>query len=122
MTSKQKYYILRAMSWVLCFGVPIAVISFYFPLFVTKGVGEFMSGLAVMLLLLAAAPVLKYQKQFFKKTPAAWVIWGIIFILLYCLNKIIDQLIIVSAWGAVGNLIGGVIYKASNKYREGDEA
>ena len=45
------------------------------------------------------------------KSPSAPVVWAVFLILFVCLQKIIDQMVIVCGVGLVANLIGTGLYK-----------
>ena len=115
--NKKKYLTLQFFGWLSCIGVPATVILTYFPLFVERGSTETMGATAIVLLLIAIIPFFKQIKQFFQKTPASWVIWVILFGLFLIVQTIVDQLVIVCGFGAVSNILGGVLFKISKKYQ-----
>lgn len=115
--NKKKYIALQILGWLLCVGVPVTVILFYFPLFIDRGSTETVAATAVVLLLIAAVPCFKYIKRLFKRTPASWLVWAVLFGIFWALETIIHELIVVSAWGAGSNILGGVFFKLSKKYR-----
>lgn len=115
--NKKKYIVLQILGWLLCVGVPVTVILFYFPLFINRGSTETVAATAVILLLIAAIPCFKYIKRLFKRTPASWVVWAVLFGMFLALETIIHELVVVCAWGAGSNILGGIMFKAGKKYR-----
>ena len=44
--NKKKYIALQILGWLLCVGVPVIVILFYFPLFIDRGSTETVAAFA----------------------------------------------------------------------------
>ena len=115
--NKKKWWACQISGWALCIGVPFAVILTYFPLFVERGSAETASASAIVLLLLAVIPLFKYINQLFKKTPASWVIWVVLLGLFLIVQPIINQFVVVCFWGAISNILGGILFKVAKKYQ-----
>jgi len=115
--NRKKYITSQIFGWLLCVGVPVTVILFYFPLFIDRGSTQTVAASAVILLLIAVIPFFKHIKRLFKKTPASWVIWSVLLGLFLIINSIIHQLIIVCWWGAGSNILGGLVFKWGKRYQ-----
>ena len=109
MKIKKKGAILKTVALGIDVGVPLVATLTQFPLWIEQSAEATMSGLCLFLIGVSALPFLKQIKEYFK-SPAAWVLWGIIFALILMLRNIIDQILIVSFAGFVSNGIGAVIY------------
>ena len=90
-------------------GVPLAATISRFPIWVEESAEASMSGLFLVFAFLPCLPFLKQIREYFK-SPSAWVIWTLLFILLAALRSILDQMIVVCFAGAVANVIGAFIY------------
>jgi len=115
--NKKKWWACQISGWALCIGVPASVILTYFPLFVERGSAETVSASAIVLLLIAIIPLFKYIKQLFQKTPASWVVWVILLGLFLIAQTIVDQLVVVCLFGAISNILGGILFKVAKKYQ-----
>lgn len=91
----------------------------YFPMWVNKGSEATVSGVFVVLALLSLIPILLVFKQKIK-TPAVWVMWVILFIALWGLYQIIEQMLVVAAVGAVSNAAGAGLYKVGESIEKND--
>ena len=79
-----------------------------------------MSGLCLVLICISVLPFLKQLKEYFK-SPSAWVIWGVIFLLLFLLRSIIDQILIVAFVGFIANVAGAGLFAFGNSICNKDE-
>lgn len=119
MTDKEKRktvrsIILKSLGLILCV-VPVTVCIFlYFPVWQAKGGEVFLSGVALLLLLLALLPLYKTIKEALR-SPAAYTVWLITFIIFLLLSKIADEMVIISFTGFVGNALGAVCFKLSKE-------
>lgn len=120
MKNTTKGAIVKTVALAIDVGVPLAATLTQFPLWVEHSAEATMSGLCLVLLGLSVIPFLKQLKEYFK-SPSAWVVWGIIFVLLLMLKNIINQILIVSFAGLVANVIGAVIYNIGKSISERKE-
>ena len=98
---------------------PALAIILYFPVWVARG-GEYtLSGIAVLLMLVAFVPIFKLVRRLFE-SPSGWAIWLVIFILFFLVSRIADEMITVSFIGLVGNILGAVMFRISRRFG-GDE-
>jgi len=93
----------------------VACVLSYFPLWQERGSECVLSGIALLLLLLALIPLIRIIKGRLK-TPSAYMIWLIIFVLFFSLSKISEQMTVISFVGFSTNLLGSVFFKLSRKY------
>ena len=97
----------------------ICVLS-YFPLWCERGSDYVLSGVALLLLLISLIPLIRIINGKLK-SPAAYMVWLIIFILFFSLSKISEQMTVISFVGFVTNLIGSVLFKLAKKYGKAKE-
>ena len=114
MTNKVKGKLIKGGALTLDVGVPLAVTLSYFPLWVQKSAETTVSGIAVVFALLSLIPVLRVLKKRMK-SPAAWMVWTVLAVVLIAINTIIDQAIVVAVFGAAANGVGAVIYKVGDR-------
>ena len=110
MSRKTKGAILKSLAIVIDVGAPLAATFSQFPLWVEKSSEATVSGLFLVFAFLSSLPFIKQIKAYFK-SPSAWVVWVVLFVLLVPLRNIIDEMLIVSLVGALANMIGAIIYK-----------
>jgi chromate transport protein ChrA len=91
----------------------------YFPFWAERGDEAVISGLAALLMLLAALPIYRLAKRLLA-SPSVWVMWLFVFILFYSTSKIADEMIVISFVGAVSNAIGAVMFRISRRGRENE--
>lgn len=107
--------IFKISALVLDVGAPLAATISQFPVWVDRSAGATVSGLFVLFAFLSAIPFLKQIKAYFK-SPSAWVMWCIIFVLLVALRAIIDEILVICAIGALANVIGAGLHKIGDHY------
>lgn len=112
-TTKGK--ILKISALVLDVGAPLAATISQFPMWVDRSAGATVSGLFVLFAFLSAIPFFKQIKTYFK-SPSAWAMWCVIFVMLVGLRAIIDEMIVICAIGALANVIGAGLYKLGDNY------
>jgi hypothetical protein len=105
--------LLRALGLAFCV-IPVTVsILCYFPAWKAEGGEVLLSGVSVLLLALAALPLYKLI-SIRLRSPAAYTVWLIAFVLFSLLSRIADEMAVISFTGLIGNLIGAVIYKLAD--------
>lgn len=115
MQNTTKGKICKISAVVLDVAAPLAATISQFPVWVDRSAGATISGLFVLFAFLSAIPFFKQIKAYFK-SPSAWVMWCIIFVVLAALRAIIDEIIVICAIGALANVIGAGVYKLGDKY------
>ncbi len=94
---------------------PALAILFYFPVWVSKGGEYLLSGIAVLLMLVAFVPLFKLARQLLK-SPSGYAIWLIIFLTFLLVSRIASEMITISFIGLVGNVIGAVLFKLARRF------
>lgn len=88
-----------------------------FPLWGERGGGAVLSGFAVVLLVMSAGPIFKLISRLFS-SPSVPVMWVICFFLFFALSRVADEMVMISAVGAVSNIIGSILYRAAGRIKE----
>lgn len=110
--------VLRVIGLALCV-IPVTVSIFsYFPVWRAEGGEVLLSGVALLLLLLAAIPLYKLLSHHLR-SPAAYTVWLIAFILFSLLSSIADEMVVISFVGLIGNLLGAVLFRLAGGRNEG---
>ena len=112
-TTKGKIFKISAI--VLDVGAPLAATVSQFPVWVDRSAGATVSGLFILFAFLSAIPFFKQIKAYFK-SPSAWLMWCVVFVALFALRAIIEEMIVICAIGAIANVIGAGIYKIGDHY------
>jgi hypothetical protein len=120
MKNSTKGAIIKTVALGIDVGAPLAATFTQFPLWGEQSAEATMSWLCLVLLGLSVLPFLKQLKEYFK-SPSAWVVWGIIFVLLLMLKNIIDQILIVSFAGLVANAVGAGVYNIGKTVAEKED-
>lgn len=104
---------LKGLSMISCIVPPTGATLYYFPVWYEQSRFEIViPAAAVLSFCLCAAPLLKWI-SFKIKSPAMWMVWGIAFALFFLLEKIIDQMVIITLFGLAGNVIGAILWKVA---------
>ena len=113
-----KSIFLRVIGLVLCvIPVSVAVLS-YFPAWRAEGGEVLLSGATLLLLCMAAVPLYKLISARLR-SPAAYTLWLIAFILFFLLSNIAEEMVVISFTGFVGNLLGAIAFKLAGGKNEG---
>ena len=95
--------------------VPVfSLILLYFPLWNERGDGAVLSGFALLLILLAFAPLFRAVKSILN-SPSAHTMWFVFFIIFFMLSKIADEMTVISFVGFIGNIIGSLFFRAARQ-------
>ena len=110
--------LLRALGLGLCI-IPVTVsILCYFPTWRAAGGEVLLSGTTLLLLCLAAVPLYKLISAHLR-SPAAYTLWLIAFILFFLLSNIAEEMVVISFTGFAGNLLGAIAFKLAGGKNEG---
>ena len=113
-----KSIFLRVIGLVLCV-IPVTVsILCYFPAWRAEGGEVLLSGTTLLLLCMAAVPLYKLISAKLR-SPAAYTLWLIAFILFFLLSNIAQEMVVISFTGFVGNLLGAIAFKLAGGKHEG---
>jgi chromate transport protein ChrA len=96
---------------------PIAATAAYFPLWSEQGSEYAISGFTLLLILISALPIIRVIKAMLK-SPSAWGIWLLIFILFTLLSSIAEQMRMISLIGFTGGLIGTYFFKKNRRIKD----
>ena len=75
-----------------------------------------LSGLTLMLLLLGAEPLLRIIRAKLK-SPSAPLIWLAVFILFFLFSRIADEITVIAFFGLIGNALGAMLFKLSDRLK-----
>ena len=112
-------FFLGALGLVFSILPPALAICFYFPVWVAKGGEYILSGLAVLLMIVAFVPLFKLIRQVFK-SPSGYAIWLAIFLVFFFVSRIASEMIVISFVGLVGNIIGAFLFKLAKGKKDID--
>lgn len=123
MGNRKLYILFSGIAFLFCIGAPIITTLAYFPLFVEQSAEKTFSGGVLVLLLFCAVPLFNVIKKAIKKAPVRWIwlIWAILLGILYLLQPIIEELMVVSLVGAIGGAISIIFFALARKYKPLEE-
>lgn len=113
MSNKRKSTVIRWTTTAMCIGAPLTATLLQFPVWIAASDKATMSGTFVILAAICSIPFFKQIKEYMK-SPAAWVMWGVMFGAFVALRAIIDQMVIVCGIGFAANVLALPIYKAAD--------
>ena len=112
--------VLRIFGLALCVLPPVAAILAYFPLWQSESPLKLLSGATVLLLALAARPLIRLVGERLR-TAATWGVWLLTFLLFLALEEIAGEMVVISFVGLVGNIVGGAcLYFADRRVGDGE--
>ena len=113
--------LLHLASIALCV-VPVTVsILCYFPVWRAEGGEVLLSGVTMLLLALASLPLYKLLAHKLR-SPAAYTVWLIAFLIFLALSKIADEMVVISFTGFIGNALGAIVYRLAEGGRKDEGA
>lgn len=117
MTNKTKGRVLKTSAIGIDVIAPLWATIAQFPVWVERSAGATVSGLFIVIAFLCCIP---FYKIIFKwlKSPSIPILWTVIFVLLYALSRIIEQMLVVCVVGIFSNYIGAVLYKIGTRIEE----
>ena len=114
MTTRTKCRLLRLLGLSLSVLPPAILTLSYFPLWQRLGAPYIISGGTLLLLILSALPMIRRIKEILR-SPSAYVIWLIIFLLFFTLSRIANEMCVISLSGFIGNLVGSLLFGAAKR-------
>ena len=99
--------------------VLIAALS-YFPIWSERGDGSIISGLLLLIVILAATPIFKAIKMLFR-SPAAYLMWLFAFAVFFSLERIAHEMTVISLVGFISNVCGAFIFRLCTRDTERKE-
>ena len=113
---KIKYPLLAALA-VAVSVIPVAIATVsYFSLWRERGSEALLSGTALVLLLLASAPIFKLIRRMLA-SPSIPLVWLTVFLIFFALKSIADEITVIALVGFISNSAGALIYKLAERYR-----
>ena len=113
--SHRKFFLLNAAGISLCVLPVTASIILYFPIWAERGAPTLLSGFSLILLLMAVTPLIRLAKQALK-SPAAYLMWFLAFIVFFMLSEIANDMTVICFVGFISNLLGAVFFKLAKRY------
>lgn len=110
MSNAVKSKIIKGCGITIDIAAPLIATISQFPVWIEKSASATVSGIFILMAFFSCIPLMKHIINFMK-SPSIPIIWLIVFIMLYALNSIIDQMIVVAFVGVISNTIGTFIYK-----------
>lgn len=112
--------ILRFVGLAFCILPPALATIFYFPIWREAGGGRIIAGGGVLLAVIFALPLFKWLNRILHRaTP--YVFWGVLFIIFFALSRIAHEMAVISLMGALGNIIGAIIFMVERKRGHNEE-
>ena len=120
MKRDKKRLLLSAVGLLVSTVPTLVCVLTYFPVWRERGSDYVISGLALLFSLLAILPLIRIIKQKLK-SPSAYFVWLIIFLLFFSLSRIAEEVTVISFVGFVTNLIGSVFFKLAAREKSDNE-
>ena len=89
---------------------PLLAALSYFPLWKERGAAALLSGWSLLLVILAASPILRFIRERLR-SPSAWCVWLALFILFSALSAIAAEMKVISLIGFISNIFGAYLFK-----------
>ena len=86
----------------------------YFPLWQYKGAAYIISGGVVLLLSVSAIPLIRALRDWLR-SPSAYVIWLLVFLMFFSLSLVAEQMCVISFAGFIGNLLGAICFRIARR-------
>ena len=99
-----------------CIIPPVFATLEHFPIWASEGGEVMVSALTVILLLICAIPLKRHIAKFFK-SPSAWVIWLLIYVIFSLLGKISDDIVAIALVAFPFNFLGALFFMLSKRYK-----
>ena len=94
----------------------LAVLS-YFPLWRERGTATMVSGVSLIMIMVAALPLMRYMKQIFK-SPSVTTLWFATFIIFSFLSKIAEDMTVIAFVGFISNLAASLFFAIAKMRKE----
>ena len=117
MQANKKSVVFHILGMLFCILPPVFATLEHFPIWASKGGEVMVSALTVILLLICAIPLKRHIAKFFK-SPSAWVIWLLIYVLFSLLGKISDDIVAIALVAFPFNFLGALLFKLSERYKK----
>ena len=108
---------LHILALSLCILPPALATLYYFPLWRCRGGLALLSGGVVLLLIISTIPLMKLIAEKIR-SAASYVMWSFILVTFLFLSEIADEMTVISFFGAVGNLLGAILFKIAKRGKD----
>jgi hypothetical protein len=112
--NKQRRVLLTLAALTVSVAPPLLATLSYFPLWKERSALALLSGWSLLLVILAASPILRLIRERLR-SPSAWFVWLLLFLLFSCLSAIAAEMKVISLIGFISNLIGAYLFKLADK-------
>lgn len=116
MTRHRKGVIWYYVGIVVSVVAPLITALTQFPVWTEKVPKTQLGGMFIFTALLSCIPFLKHIRMQLK-TPSAVMVWAILFLICWSMNKIIEQLYLIALVGLIANVIGAILCAVGNRLR-----
>lgn len=106
--------VLRCIGIALSIIPPLACILLYFPVWVAKGGEYVLSGFTLLLIAVALLPLYRRIRELLR-SPSAYMLWLIAFVVFFTLSRIADEMTVISFVGFLGNLVGAIFFRLAKR-------
>ncbi len=110
MSNRAKGNVICALALFIDVGAPLVATTLHFPIWVERSAEATLSGLFLFLALISIVPLIKVIGRALR-SPAAWMIWTLLFCVFAGLRVIINEMVVISLVGMIANIIGAVLHK-----------
>lgn len=117
MKTSHKIFALHALGLIVCVLPPVIATLEYFPLWFQRSETAF-SAFSAILIAICCLPFIKQIKAYFKGTPASWVIWLVIYLVVALFSKLAEGVETVAFIGTISNLCGGCIFRIEKHLKQ----
>lgn len=104
-----------SLGMLLCTLPPLAATLSFFPFWVGGESVKLVSGFTLLLCILAHVPLLRALKRLLS-SGASYVMWLVLFLIFLVLQNIAYEMTVISFLGFIGNALGAVFFKLSERY------
>lgn len=123
--SKEWYYWAHQLTWIsawmFCVVPTIITGAIKLPLFATEDANTTLTGSFILVLICAAYPLLKGLLKLLK-SPSAWFLLWLLFVVTFLLYNIehstLGAVTLVLFVAAIGNSIGAILFSLSKRFKE----
>ncbi|MBR7095126.1 MAG: hypothetical protein IKC73_02795 [Clostridia bacterium] len=109
-----KRLVFRVLGYLFCLVPPVLAILERFPLWAREGGAPVVSGLALLLLLVAAIPLRRGLLSLFRRflaSPSAFTVWGVLWLLCEWLGHIATAVADIALVATVSSFVGAVFFR-----------
>ena len=117
MSKKLKWIGLNILAMSFCIVPPAATTVYFFPIWIDIGMNAKVSGLSVLILIICALPFWRVLRENFKN-PSVKTLWFIGLLAFWLIRPIVDEMIIICAVGLISNIIGSLVFKLRDNFKE----